>query len=248
MSEQFSLDDAFEGRDIPEAAEQAEQAEEAVESEAPTGEAEGHEPAQASTPEEESDEGEETAPIAAIVAERKKRQEAERRLKEYEERFNKAEPQKVPDVFEDQEGFTRYIQDQVSQATWQARVDTTQELMRERHEDYDAKEAKFLEMATENPALLQDPAFQRNPAKYAYEVVTKAEKFEQMQNVDQYEAKLRAELETKLRKELEAEYGEKAAGKAQKREAIMPTLTNSGSPGGEVDEGDESLGSLLRLG
>lgn len=247
MSEQFSLDDAFEGRDIPEAAEQAEEAEQAVEDEATTGEEEGQKPEDTSTPEEESDEGEGTAPIAAIVAERKKRQQAEARLKEYEDR-NQAEPKKAPDVFEDQEGFTRHIQEQVSQAVWQARVDTTQELMRERHEDYDAKEAKFLEMASENPGLLQDPAFQRNPAKYAYETVSKAEKFEQMQNVDQYEAKLRAELETKLRKELEAEYGEKAAGKAQKREAIMPTLTNSGSPGGEADEGDESLPSLLRLG
>jgi hypothetical protein len=243
MSE-YTLEDAFEGAEVSEQ-EVADTTGEEAKAEEVKAEAE-----ESSTPEEDDDQSSGSAPIAAVVAERKKRQEAERKLKEYEDKFasQTKEPTKVPDVFEDQDGYTKYLSEQVSQATWQARVDLTQELMRDRHEDYDEKEALFLQMANENPALLQDPAFTRNPAKFAYDTAVKAQKFEQMQNVDEYEAKIKADLEAKIRKEIEAEYEGKAQGRAKKREAVMPTLTNSGTPGGEADEGEESLGQLLKLG
>lgn len=243
MSEAFSLEDAISGADVPDDA-----TDDVVENatEDTTGEAapvEKTEP-EDSTPEPDSDKDDARVPTAALIAERKKRQELEAELEGYR---TKQEPVKTPDVFEDQEGFTSYLKNEVASATWQTRVDLSQAFMRDRHEDYDAKEAKFMEMLGDNPNLAQDPAFRSNPAKFAYDYATKAEKFEAMQDVDKYEADLRAKVESEIRAQVEAEMTGKAQKDAKKREAIMPTLTNSGSAGAE-DEGEVSLSDITRLG
>ena len=185
-------------------------------------------------------------PLTALTAEREKRQNAERRLAELEarERAN-AQQTSAPDPLENPEGFAAHLNESSARATQSLRVEFQQELMRARHDDYDEKESKFLEMAQDNPALLTQAAASGNVAKFAYETVAKAEKFAEMQDVEGFEAKLRQRLEAELRAKLEAEYAGKATKAAQLEAATsLPSLATVGS-GGVTEEAEPGLDALF---
>lgn len=93
-------------------------------------------------------------------------------------------------------------------------------------------------MVKENPALYQQVISSVSPYHEMVDVVSKAEKFEQMQNVESYEAKMRAEIEAKIREEYETRYTQKAA----KKTSITPSLNNQRSADGGAST--ETLGDL----
>lgn len=160
-------------------------------------------------------------PLKALTEERRKRQELEAQL-------NTKQPNKAPDVLEDQEGYTQHISSQISQQLLNERLNTSEFMARKEFADLDAKVQKFQEMVSENPALSQQVFGAVSPYHEIVDVVNKAEQFEQMQDVDSYKAKLRAEVEA----EIKAEYEAKAKEKTDLRESIPPSLTNVGSKGG----------------
>ena len=176
-----------------------------------------------------------TVPIAALLDEREKRQAAIKHAKELEARLSelqKGEARPVPDVFENPDAFVSHFQQQMQNEAWNTRVTMSQDMMRILHDDYDEAEAKFLAMGETMPELAAQLRQAPNPAKFVYESVKKAEKLEQMQNVDEWEAKKTAEIEAKVRQELEAQYSKKAADKAAKAGSLTPSLTNTRADGG----------------
>lgn len=185
-----------------------------------------------------------SVPQAALIAERKKRQELEERLRAYEEQKNAP---KTPDVFEDPEGYTKAIDSRIAQATWATKVELSQDFMRSQHDDYDEREQQFMELVKETPTLLNDPGWKQNPARYAYETAVRHERFKQMQDPG-YESKLRQEIEAEVRAKLEAELSGKQQKAQAKREAVMPTLTDSGAGAAGEDESVLDVSDIEKLG
>ena len=238
MSE-TSLEDMLSDKDLPEATE-TEEVEETKEQEAgeettetetdketETEEAEKDD----STPESKASETTEEEPWTkkAVLDERRKRQELEQRLKDLE---SKKEPEPAPDWWADPEKAAQHQSQQIEARLYQQKVEIGQDLMRSQHDDYDDMEARFMEMAQENPARRTELQKSANPARFAYETAKKAAEYDAIKDVDSYRAKLEAEVrkdvEAKLRKELEAEQEKKA----KKEAAIDPSLASTSSKGG----------------
>jgi len=184
---------------------------------------------------------------AAVIDERRKRQEIERRNADLQKRLDALEngTGKRPDVFDDQEGAFSHLKQEMASELHATRLEMSQELMREKYENYDELEAEFIDMAKDNPVLLKELNESRNPAKFAAETALKARQVAELKDVD----KLRADIEAKVRKEIEeklkAEQADAEAKDAKKREALMPSLAASQSKSGIDDAEDESLEAIL---
>jgi hypothetical protein len=118
---------------------------------------------------------------AALLGERRRRQEAEARIAEYEARFAQQPqapqaPQGAPDMFEDPEGYTRYIASQAAQVARQEaygqfqyqRIGMAAAQFAPTVPDYEDKVQVFQQMVAVNPHLLQELYRAPNPAEYAY--------------------------------------------------------------------------------
>ena len=206
---------------------------------------------QDSTPEPEVSESEEgdkwtKAQQAAVIAERRKRQELEKRLAEIE--AAQREAPKRPDVFDDQDGAFNHVQQQLQSEMVNMRLEFAQEMMRDAHPDYDELEAEFIEMARENPVLQAELRNSRNPARYAYETARKARAAQELQNIDAYKEKLKAELRAELEAEIKASREAEESKLSKKRQAIQPSLTTVKGVQTHIEDEDDSLQALTRLG
>lgn len=196
-------------------------------------EPEPQEEPQGSTTEPDKPEKTGEVPIAALLDEREKRQAYERELTQLRQQMaEKKAPVEVPDPLDNTDGFVGHIDQKLQGALSQTRIEMSQEFMRMTHEDYDSAEAKFVTMVQENPALAQQMQAATLPAKFVYDTVKKAEKLEQLQNVDEFEAKTRAELEAKLRTEIEAELKGKLEAEMTKEQSLTPSLAKQRAQGG----------------
>lgn len=153
----------------------------------------------------------------ALLGERRRRQEAERRAQELEQALARyqapqpqaqpQQPQGIPDMFEDPEGYTAWL---VQQATERAAstaeqrfraqlIDASEQIARSKYADYDEKLGKFMELTQANPLIAQQMASAPDPAGFAYDYARKAIEVERYGTVD-VEA-----LKAKLREEIMAE-------------------------------------------
>lgn len=242
-----NLDSVLNGTDEAEDNEELETVDEAEETtgeEEESAEAQEPEAEEDSTPEPKSEEKEESWTKAAVLDERRKRQELEARLKEYESR--KQEPKTRPDVFEDAEGAFRHTEESFSDQMRSMRLDMSVEMMKTAKPDYAEKEAAFIELASENPELVAQMNRHPNPARFAYETAEKHQKWQEMQNVDEYRSKLEAEIRGKLEQEFAEKYSAKAEAQAKKKAAITPSLTDARSSPGTEESTDDSLDSILQ--
>jgi hypothetical protein len=173
-------------------------------------------------------------PIAAVMAEREKRQKYEKELAEAKrqlEEIQRTQTQQVPEFYADPEG---YVQSVVSQAEFRARDRTyamLEEEQREAHEDFDTHFEAALAEAQQNPAVAKEILNARNPAKAAYNL---GKRMAQTAALTADPAKYEAEMRAKFRAEWEAEQSakqaeaDKAAAQA-KLDAIPPDLASERS-------------------
>lgn len=174
----------------------------------------------------------------AVQAERKKRQEAESRMQ------GKDDPRPAPDVFEDPDGFRKHIASEIETRTFNERANMSEFLARREFPDLDEKVERFRVMAEENPALTQRVAQAVSPYHEIADIVSKAERLEKLENVDQVEKELRAKIEAEVRKE----YDEKAQRNADLREKLPPSLVDASSKGsvkGHEYSGPTPLSNIL---
>lgn len=134
---------------------------------------------------------------AALLGERRRRQEVEARLAEMEAKFAQPAPQPVqqqgpPDRWEDPDGYDQWL---VGQAANAARAEATQtfrlqriassaDQVRAAAPDYDEKIAVFGQMVNANPALLQELYRAPNPAQYAYSMAKTQLEISQFGGID----------------------------------------------------------------
>jgi hypothetical protein len=155
---------------------------------------------------------EDRVPIAAIHDERRKRQELERRLAEYEQRLQAIQnpPQPAPDMFENPEGWQGHFGQQVRQtavqeASFNSLLNTSEMLCRDKFDDFEDAKGKFMQLAEGNPVLAQQALSDPHPWRKAYQIVKNHEKMEALGATDAQS--LEAKLREQIRAELEAERG-----------------------------------------
>lgn len=225
---------------------QAEEETETAETES-TGDNEGLPPEPEETKEETTDTGDsfserEKAFLAKANDEKAKRQALEKELES--QKAQPQEPDKIPDPVEDPEGYAKYLDNKNAANQWAMRVSISQEMMREKYADYDEKEATFIELIKENPALEGQLQASSNPAKFAYDMAIKHERMAQFDNfdsavsaeVDKQVSAAREQIEAALRKEYDAKL----------KKADLPPSGAKGSLGSDdTIPGEESLTDIL---
>ena len=241
------LDSLFE----EEAAETTETVEEVAEEVEQAEEPEG-EPEEQETEEPEAEppaaepEKEEPWTKKAVLDERRKRQEYEAKLKEYEAKLKELEGKKeAPDVFEDSEGYTKYIQQTMTQQMQNQQLNMSEFLARKEYPDLDEKVARFEQMAQENPQIAQEVFSSPSPYHALVDVVKKAEEFDQMKDIDSYKSKLREELRAELLAEIEGTQAKVNKGRETAKK-VPKSLAGQGSAGASTtDVVDEALTDIL---
>lgn len=181
---------------------------------------------------------------AALLGERRRRQELERQLEEVLN-ANRPPPQPAPSIWEDEEGalqhFGSRVVDQATQAaTFNARLDMSEMLVRQQNPDFEEAKGRFLEMMRENPAIQQQALSDPHPWDFAYRYVKNADRMNEIgaTNVADLEAKLREQI----RAELQAEAVQAISGTAP------PTLSaerNAGPRSGPAWAGPAPLDDIL---
>lgn len=164
---------------------------------------------------------EDRVPIAALLAERDKRQELQRRLTEHEQRQQAEQPKQ--DFFENPDEYMQGVVNSVNQAATQRIYMALEEQAREANPDYDEVFAEVKAHAEDNPAVVQKILNAPNPASAAYKLGKQLREFKAMQDPEAYREKLRAEL----RAELAAENTAKEEARRRTADAIPPDLTDS---------------------
>jgi len=191
---------------------------------------------------------EDRVPIAAIHDERRKRQELEKRVAEYEAKLQQLQnpPQPAPDMFENPEGWQGHFGKQIQQtavqeASFNSLLNTSEMLCRDKYDDFEDAKGRFMELAEANPVLAQQALSDPHPWRKAYQIVKNHEKMESLGATDA--TSLEARLREQIRAELEAEL------KAQPAQAAIPTSL-AGAQSGRGTSGvwnpptiDEILGS-----
>lgn len=152
-------------------------------------------------------------PKKAHLEERRKRQEAERRLKELEDRLNHQPQHAEPPSWDmDPQSAAAQLHNQFAMQLFETKVATSEMLMRERHQDYDDIVAEFSEQARANPALIQQMMQHPSPAKFAYETGRQLRLMTEIgTDPEAYKAK--------LREQILAELGQSPAPKADTKPA-----------------------------
>ena len=170
----------------------------------------------------------------AMQEERRKRQAAEARLRELEQ------PKPQIDPWTDLPGALKSEREQIQETLFVERCNLTAEIARQRHTDYDAMQAAFLEAAEADPSLFARLRQERNPAEFAYK---HGLLHRELGSVNGDPVAYRAKLEADIRKTVEAEFAAKHGIKS------VPTSLNSeSSPAVKepVYEGPPPLKDILR--
>jgi hypothetical protein len=167
-------------------------------------------------------------PLQALKAEREKRQAAERQIAEFNANKEKVA---APDVFDDQKAYTEHMQTEFSQAMFNERANMSEFYARREFKDLDDKLETFQNLKATNPALSAQVQNAASPYHEIVDIVAKHEKMEKMQNIDEFEATTRAEIEAKVRAELGAEFKGKADANQNLRDSIPTSLVSASSKG-----------------
>ena len=168
-------------------------------------------------------------PRAALIAERKKRQQYEQQLRQ------QPQPQFDPGVFhQDPASIMHYVDQRLAQD----RVSMSRGMAATMYDDYAEMEELFIEEAERNPALVYELNNADNPAVFAYRTAKALKDYRAAQSGD-----LRKQIRMEVEAEIRAELG-------QKKPAVNvpPDLSATRSVGLAEPPVDESLEAILRKG
>jgi hypothetical protein len=171
----------------------------------------------------------------AMREERDKRQALEAKLRELQT------PKTPVDPWSDLPGALKSQEQAFEERLFLERCNTTEELARTRHTDFDEVREVFVEAANANPALWAQIRQERNPAEFVYREGLRIRELKDVNgDFTAYRSKIEKDIETRLRAEFEAKYG--------KATPAVPTSLNSDAspPPVEVYQGPKPLNQILR--
>jgi len=169
---------------------------------------------------------EEMVPLAALRAEREKRQRIAQELAQYQQQ-NQFNPEAF---YQDPRNIQTYVQQQLLNE----RINLSRSMVATLNPDYAEMEDLFVEEATKNPALRDEMLQAENPALFAYQTAKTLRTLREAQSGD-LEKRLRAEIEAKVRAELEA----------KQPPSVPPDLSAVRSAKGSDAPPDDTLESIL---
>lgn len=178
-------------------------------------------------------------PLAALKAEREKRQQYERELAMF--RQQQQQPPEVPGFYEAPEQHIQAVLTQAQQAANARLFAAFEEDAREAHSDYDEVLGEVREYAQSNPHVLPQVFGSANPARAAYKLGLALRAQKEMADPKAYRAKVEAEIRAQIKAEAEA--AEKA--RAAQLAAIPPDLSAARSSRDQEVVEDDSLDSIL---
>lgn len=184
---------------------------------------------------------EETWTKAAVLDERKKRQQLEAELEQLRSEKTQQEIKK-PDLFEDPEAWQRNISEQISRQALDNRIAMSREMFATIKDDYEEAEAAFIDYAKENPELITQMTQSAVPAKFAYEQGKKILAFQEFKNFDpEYtRTKIREEERAKLMAEMQQQQQAKQAKVANLTPSLAAIQTKTAK-----DDPEPTLAQLL---
>jgi hypothetical protein len=171
----------------------------------------------------------------AMREEREKRQAAEARLRELQT------PKTPVDPWQDLSGTLTQQEQKFEERLFVERCNTTEELARDRHKDFDEVREVFLEAAQNNPTLFQQLRQERNPAEFAYREGLRIKELKDVNgDFSAYKSKLEKDIEARLTAQFEAKYG--------KQPEVPTSLNSDTSPAQQtaVYAGPPKLETILR--
>ena len=106
--------------------------------------------------------------FTAMLDEREKRKELEKRLKAIEDEKANSQPEEIPSIQENPEAFAAYQQEQMARATLNLRFDISEETARSKHGDELVQSAMDWGMSksSESPAFAAEYVKQKNPVEW----------------------------------------------------------------------------------
>lgn len=139
-----------------------------------------------------------------------------------------------PSVFDDEKGYTDSVLSEVDRRIQNNKIESSQVMMREQHEDYDDKEKLFVMLAKDDPTLVNQMRAAPNPALFVYQHVTE-------------------HMETQEFRENKSEFEEFKKWKAEQNKeqdeapTQNPSLANASAANtnDNTEEGEDSLDDLL---
>jgi hypothetical protein len=182
------------------------------------------------------------------LTEKRKRQEAEERLSVLEQQLQQLQqpqepPASPPSVWENEQAFGEHLTGQaVNRASFNARLDVSEMLADQAHEDFDEMKARFIAMMEQNPALQQQALAAKHPWEKAYQIAANAAKMEALGAVNV--ADLEAKIEARVREEMMG-----SSPVPQPQPTVPVSLTgerNVGSRSGPAWAGPKTLEERLR--
>jgi hypothetical protein len=183
-------------------------------------------------------------PLAALKAERDKRQNYERELADLRKQIALQQPAAPePNFYEAPEQYVQQVVQSERQQMTQALYSALEADARDAHADYDEVLAELNEAARDNPVIRQQVFASPNPAKAAYKLGKQLREMKAMQDPAAY----RASVEADIRASIKAEQDAAAASKAAAVAAIPPDLAATRSAvTAEPVTGDFTLDSILK--
>lgn len=211
----------------------------ATDEETPTGEEPGEQPETSASPAEPEVKTSDSDVIAGIQAELARVREKNRRL---EDAAN-AVPEEKLDFFDDPDAAINTLEQRMEQKIARTRIDISEQIARDRYPDFDDKIKVFTDLANENPNLWSQMSANVDPAGFAYKAAQNAAKMKEMGNVEEFEAKIRADERARAKKEYDAEYG----AKLKERANLPGSLSDTRATGGNNSPGvtNESLEDVV---
>lgn len=173
--------------------------------------------------------------VKAVMTEREKRQAAERELAELRKKLETEEREQKPktSVFDNEDDFRSELLQEFELERQNDRYAMSKALAVDKFGEAEVDKAmETFKGLVESDSEVGKRIFE-SPLPYfeMMKVVEKHEKAKELENIDDYREKIRAEEREKVRKELEAEQD----AKAKKREGLTPSLASARSSGGNEE-------------
>ena len=183
---------------------------------------------------------------AAILAERRKRQEAENRARQYEEMLN--QQKEKPDFWADPDAAIDQRLQAISSQFDNRFLNMSEQWARQRHEDFeDISSVFFDEMVQENPALASQAKNAPDPYEWIYQTASKYRMMKEVGSLDKLREKIRAEERARVEAEIRADEKARIEAEINRKSELTGTLSNAPATGGNKTPrvGRESLHDVL---
>lgn len=203
-------------------------------------------------PEKKEAEIEESWTKTAVLDERRKRQELERKVEELTTTINnqkkdQEQPEvKKPDILDDPEAALSHTEATFDKKLWSQKVaisESFMEAMADKYPDYTEMKTKFVELANKDEYLTSQLRDSPNPALFAYQFAKN-----HARNLTLNDPNYEAQLKEKMRKEIlqELSSNQNPLKKPESSSITIPSLSNATSTMSNAKKIDSSIGDYKK--